>query len=110
MSTRNGALATSLEGLWTIDREHFLEHRFPARVALLLVAADRMFHDMDQALVAIGAGTLRLVAAGPPLLHEIVVRDQRPGNADPVALVQGDRLADHRGRLEAAGAEDRHGH
>src|SRR5438270_10067817 len=75
-----------------VHRHHLLDHRLVAVEAALLVAAERVLDHVAQALVAVGARSRRPIQAGRELVDEIVVGDQRPGDADAVAVPLFDRL------------------
>src|SRR6266496_1899151 len=89
-------------------RHHLADHRLLRVEAALLVAAERVLDDVDQALVAVGTRPGRPVAAGLEVLDQVVVGDQRTGHADAVAVAFVDRLADDRGGLKPARTDHRH--
>src|SRR6266508_5535245 len=89
-----------------IDREDLPDHLLPGAEAALVVAAERVLDEVEQALVAVRARPRRGVV---PLLeeaHEVGVGDERPTERDAVAVAALDRGRDHRSGLEAAGAKD----
>src|SRR6266481_10169023 len=67
-----------------VDRHQLVDHGFAAREARELIATHRILRRIEQAFVAVGARPLRQVAAHGPLLHEVVVGDQRAGDGDAV--------------------------
>ena len=69
-----------------------------------------MLDHFDQALVAVRAGSLSLVASPRELLDEVVVRNQCARHAHGVALARINRRANDGRCLEAARADDRHIH
>src|SRR5437773_43605 len=70
-----------------IEHRHDLPyHLFAAREPALFVAADRVLDDVHEAFVAVGAGRRRTIASGREPLHEIVVGDERPRDADAIAV------------------------
>src|SRR5207247_10523692 len=75
-------------------------------VAARLVATERVLDEVEEALVAVGARLRRAVVAALEPAHEVGVGDERPRDGDAVAGAVADRAGDHRGRLEAARAED----
>src|SRR6266508_5056237 len=76
--------------------------------AAFLVAAERILELVDQTLVRVGARPLRPINARLPLLHEVVVRDQRAADGDAVAVAALDCSGDDGCGLEATRADDRH--
>ncbi len=73
----------------------------------LVVAAERVLDHVDQAPVAVGARLVGTVLPAAEDLDQVVVGDERPRGAHRVAVAALDRLADHRRRLEPAGADHR---
>ncbi len=80
------------------------------RETLHFVAAERVLDRVDQAFVAVGAGLHRLRRTRGKGLHQVVVRDEGPGDGDAVAQSIGQRLLDDGRGLESAGAQHRNAH
>src|SRR5215218_2149283 len=102
---RHRTLLPSGHWHWTVDRHDLLNHLFPRSESSLVVATERVLDDIYQALVAIGTWPFRLVASRRELVDEVVVRNERSGNAYRVAVPIGNGPADDRRGLEAAGAD-----
>src|SRR4029453_12807745 len=86
----------------SVDGEDLRDHRLTRGEAGLVVAAERVFEEVREALVAVRAGVRRPVVALLEQAEEIRVGEERSGDRDGVARPALDRLLDHRRRLEAA--------
>ncbi len=67
-----------------------------------------MLEHVCQTFVAIRAGLLRLVLPAREDVHQVVVRDQRPGDRHQIAVAAPDGVGDDPRGLEPAGADHRH--
>src|SRR5688500_9166168 len=92
-----------------LEHRHDLAHHLvPVREAAFVVAPERVFHGVHQAVVAVSAGLGGTSDALLEHLHHVVVCDQRPRNGHRVAHSIVDGPVDQFGCLESSGAQ--HGH
>ena len=71
------------------------------------VTAEGIFNSMHQALVAIGAWSRGQIIACPEIFDQVVIGDKRTRHGNGIAVSVGDRFADVRRLLKAAGTYNR---
>jgi len=96
-----------LKRLRIVDAENLRDHRLPRRKPALFVAAERILRSVHQAPVAVRARVWGTADAIGELLHQVVVRDERPRDGHRVTIAARDRVFDNRGGLESSRAQDR---
>ena len=86
------------------------DHLVVRAESLWLVAAERVLDRVHQALIAVRAGTRWTTFSAREHLHQVVVRNQRPGHRHDIAQPVGERLLDDRRRLKSSCAQHRDAH
>src|SRR6187399_403560 len=98
---------SSLKGRWREYRHDLGDHLVVRAESLELVTAERILHGVHQALITVRARTRGTTFSTREHLHQVVIRNQRPGHRHYIAQPIGERLLDDRCRLKSAGAQHR---